>query len=223
MNWRRLIVATNFMDNNISSINIGNINYNLKSVPFHATQAEWLSINYIPKQGEIIIYDIDEVYSYLRFKTGDGVTQANELPFSLTTLTEVQIFVNNQIGSAGHLKRVVLEAGQELPTIEEAQIDTIYMRAYDSQLAQDVYEEYMVINGAWEIIGNTKVDLSDYATIDFVENKGYLTQEKFQGTVTQVEAGIGLKITGDQNVNPVVELDEAVVFIFDCGTSTELI
>lgn len=211
------------MNNNISSINIGNINYNLKSVPFHATQAEWLSINYIPKQGEIIIYDIDEVYNYLRFKTGDGVTQANQLPFSLTTLTEVQIFVNNQIGSAGHLKRVVLEAGQDLPTLEEAQYDTIYMKNYNSQLLQDIYEEYMIINGAWEIIGNTKVDLSNYATIDFVEQKGYLTQEQYQGTVTQVKAGSGLKVTGQTDVDPVVEIDDSVVFIFDCGTSTELV
>lgn len=67
-------MATNFTNNNISSINIGNVNYNLKSIPFHATEAEWLSFNYVPKQGEIIIYDTDETYNYFRFKTGDGLT-----------------------------------------------------------------------------------------------------------------------------------------------------
>ena len=212
------------MNNNISAINIGNINYNLKSVPFHATEAEWLSISYIPKEGEIIIYDKDDNYSYIRFKTGDGVTQANQLPFSLTTLSEVEIFVNNQIASAGHLKRVVLEAGQDLPSLEEAQADTIYMKlTYNSRLAPDIYDEYMLINGAWEIIGTTKVDLTGYATIEYVDNKGFLTQEQYQGTVTEINVGTGLKIIGEKTINPTIEIDEEVVFIFDCGTSTELV
>jgi hypothetical protein len=42
-------MATNFTNKNISSIQINGENFNLKSVPFHATEAEWLSINYIPK------------------------------------------------------------------------------------------------------------------------------------------------------------------------------
>ena len=67
-------MATNFVNKNISSINIGNVKYNLKSVPFHATEAEWLSISYIPKQGEIIVYDKDNSHNYLRFKTGDGIS-----------------------------------------------------------------------------------------------------------------------------------------------------
>lgn len=96
-------------------------------------------------------------------------------------------------------------------------------RAYESRLVPDIYEEYMAINGAWEVIGNTKVDLTDYATKEFVESKNYLTEDQFKGTVTEVKAGVGLKITGDKNVTPVVEIDEEVIFVFNCGTSTEII
>ena len=39
------------------------------------------------------------------------------------------------------------------------------------------------------------------------------------GTVTTVAAGTGLKITGDAATTPTVDIDESVVFIFDCGTS----
>ena len=92
-------------------------------------------------------------------------------------------------------------------------------RAYESRLAPDIYEEYMVINGAWEIIGNTKVDLSDYATIEYIENKNYLTEEKYKGTVTEVNVGTGLKVT-NSTTNPTIDIDENVVFILDCGTST---
>lgn len=44
--------------------------------------------NFIPKQAEIIIYDIDEFCSYERFKIGDGVKTVNELPFSDIKLDE---------------------------------------------------------------------------------------------------------------------------------------
>lgn len=37
--------------------------------------------NFIPKQGELIVYDTDSNYTYERFKIGDGVTLVNNLPF----------------------------------------------------------------------------------------------------------------------------------------------
>ena len=40
------------------------------------------------------------------------------------------------------------------------------------------------------------------------------------GTVTSVSAGTGLKITGTASVAPKVEIDDSVVFVFDCGSAT---
>lgn len=49
----------------------------------HDTEANWkLAVNFIPKQGEIIVYDEDENYNYSRFKIGNGVSNVNDLPFS---------------------------------------------------------------------------------------------------------------------------------------------
>lgn len=49
----------------------------------HDTEAHWnLATNFIPKQGEIIVYDIDSTHSYERFKIGDGTTNVNALPFA---------------------------------------------------------------------------------------------------------------------------------------------
>ena len=214
------MVANNYTQNNISAIEIGGIRYNLKSIPFHATEAEWLEINYTPKQAEIIVYDTDTNYNYLRFKIGDGVTQASLLPFSLASMAEIQAYVNNQINSAGHLKRIVLDSSESLPSESDAQTDAIYMKPFGGGLTADVYEEYMLINGKWEIIGNTRVDLSDYATIEYVEKQGFLKGETYRGTVTSVGAGTGLKITGDASVAPTVQIDTDVVFVLDCGTST---
>ena len=75
------------------------------------------------------------------------------------TKTEVQTYVAGQIGSAGHLKRLIVLV---LPT-ENIDVDTIYMVARNDVASDDIYNEYMYIDGAWEIIGNTTVDLSEYA------------------------------------------------------------
>ena len=64
------------------------------------------------------------------------------------------------IESAGHLKRAIVES---LPNTESADPDIIYMLRNGLSLSGDVYDEYMFINGNFELIGNTRVDLSDYA------------------------------------------------------------
>ena len=55
---------------------------NSRIVHKHDTEANWLkATNFIPKQAELIVYDIDASYTYERFKIGDGVTAVNNLPF----------------------------------------------------------------------------------------------------------------------------------------------
>lgn len=77
------------------------------------------------------------------------------------TKTEIE----SLISSAGHLKREVVTT---LPAPAEADANTIYMikKSANSQLTGDYYEEYMLIDGVFELIGDTYVDLSDYVTKD---------------------------------------------------------
>ena len=74
-------MASNFSTQNISAIQLNGQKYNIKSVPFHGTEAEWTNNDYIPKQGEIIIYDKDGNYDYERIKIGNGEFTADELDF----------------------------------------------------------------------------------------------------------------------------------------------
>ena len=49
----------------------------------HDIESNWIkALNFIPKAGEIIVYDADENYNYARIKIGDGLTSVNELKFS---------------------------------------------------------------------------------------------------------------------------------------------
>ena len=62
----------------------------------HDIETNWnRAETFVPKQGEIIIYDIDDNHAYERFKIGDGVTTAINLPFYL----ENQL--NSKINTSG--------------------------------------------------------------------------------------------------------------------------
>lgn len=49
----------------------------------HGTASEWsLATTFVPKDGELIVYDVDSDNPSPRFKVGNGVDKVNDLPFS---------------------------------------------------------------------------------------------------------------------------------------------
>lgn len=96
-------------------------------------------------------------------ETQDGVLtgEIGTLKTSLTnvyTKTETDTAIATAIAAVDHLSREIVET---LP--ENASENVIYMVLRGDGTGQDVYNEYMYINGAWEIIGDTSVDLTGYA------------------------------------------------------------
>jgi hypothetical protein len=48
----------------------------------HKTEAEWLKLqDFVPLQGEFIVFDPDKQHCYARLKLGDGITKLQNLPF----------------------------------------------------------------------------------------------------------------------------------------------
>ena len=77
-------------------------NMNTRIQHKHDSEANWeKAINFIPKKGELIVYDIDENYIYSRVKIGDGISTANELPFIIAVDTSL-----TQSGQAADAKAV---------------------------------------------------------------------------------------------------------------------
>ena len=61
---------------------------NSRIIHKHDTETNWLKSSFIPLKGEIVVYDIEDgIYSYERFKIGDGTQNVNDLPFSTDNLT----------------------------------------------------------------------------------------------------------------------------------------
>lgn len=55
---------------------------NIRIIHKHDIEENWKkAVNFIPKKGEFIIYDIDNNYDYPRLKIGDGETIVSDLPF----------------------------------------------------------------------------------------------------------------------------------------------
>lgn len=88
--------------------------------------------------------------------------------------TVVDTKIATAIGSAGHLKRLVVE---QLPEVSAANVDTIYMVKDATVTTGDAYKEYMVIDGAFAQIGDTSVNLEPYATTASVEAKVKVVQD----------------------------------------------
>lgn len=66
----------------------------------HDTEANWnKAINFIPKNGEVIIYDPDSTYSYARIKVGDGTTKVTSLPFIDNAIKTVQANLSDTVNS----------------------------------------------------------------------------------------------------------------------------
>mgnify|MGYP006978911703 CR=1 FL=1 len=75
------------------------------------------------------------------------------------TQAETDNKISTAVANAGHLKRTIVET---LPAVGEADANTIYMKVEDSDSSDNKYVEWMVINGAWEKVGTSDVDLSGY-------------------------------------------------------------
>ena len=90
---------------------------------------------------------------------GYGITDAY-------TKSEVNSAISTAVANADHLKREIVEA---LPEVGAADEHTIYMVAIEGGEGEQKYEEFMLINGAFEKIGDSAVDLTGYATEAYVD------------------------------------------------------
>ena len=100
---------------------------------------------------------------------GYGITDA-------MTAEQITNAINDAIGSVTGISFEVVDS---LPATGEA--GKIYLVAH-AHGAKDQYDEYIYYNGAWEKIGSTDIDLSNYWNMD---NLVAITNEEIDTIVTQ--------------------------------------
>lgn len=67
------------------------------------------------------------------------------------------------------LSTLNLTVVEELPASGDS--TTIYLMAKETSEEQNVYDEYVYVNGTWEKIGDTKIDLSNYVSTNTANTK----------------------------------------------------
>lgn len=97
-----------------------------------------------------------------------------------TTYTKTE--VNSLISGINQFSVKIVNV---LPTTD---IDThaIYFVPKDTGENDDVYDEYMYVNNAWELIGTTEIDLSQYYTKTEVDSSLSLKLDKVGGTIGNI-------------------------------------
>lgn len=118
------------------------------------------------------IADVTDLQTTLDGKANKATTLAGYGIADAYTQTQTDSKIAEAIAAAPHLKREIVE---DLPEVGSADANTIYMVPADGSISDpgeetSHYNEYMLINGAFELIGTSQVDLSGYATETFVTN-----------------------------------------------------
>lgn len=87
------------------------------------------------------------------------------------TKTDVNDLISNLTGG------ISLQIVEILPT-ENIDTNTIYLKLKEESSLNDYYDEYIYINSSWELIGNTRVDLTNVYTREEIDNKGFVMEER---------------------------------------------
>lgn len=96
-------MASNFTNQVISAVNVGGNKFAITGIELINTESGWNQSTYIPKHGEVIIYDKDSTHAYYRTKVGDGTNYVKNLPFMFSGC------INDLVQSSS--QTLVLDAG----------------------------------------------------------------------------------------------------------------
>lgn len=131
-------------------------------------------------------------------------TVNNLANYYLKSETYTQAQVDALIGA---ISTISIEVVQTLPT-QDIKTNTIYFVPKQTAGTQNVYDEYIYVNNAWELIGDTEIDLSNYVTTtdlatvlqDYVTSTGLSTILANYYTSSQIDTLLGGKVN-DVEVN----------------------
>lgn len=112
--------------------------------------------------------------------------------------------INEILVGSGSGAGINIQIVDELPT-ENISLTTIYFKHMATGKLHNVYEEWMYINDAWELIGTTEMDLSGYATTTMVGDLSTLKTTDKDSVVDavnelvdkQLVAGDGIELDGN--------------------------
>lgn len=119
----------------------------------------------IPDVSDFITITVDNLFNYY---TKNETYSKTEVDNKLSTIPKFDV-----------------EPVDELP-IENISTTTIYLLNVEGE-NPNLYEEYIYVNGAWELLGTAKVDLTGYVTTEVLNGalKNYVTNNELDNKVNE--------------------------------------
>lgn len=87
------------------------------------------------------------------------------------------------------LETLAIRVVESLPLVSEASEKAIYLVPATSTDSGNLFIEYMLINGTWEVIGTAGIDLTGYVTTAALE-ENYYDKEDVDEKLSQVSGDI---------------------------------
>ena len=140
-----------------------------------------------------------EILDKIEGGTGGGAQIDDNTVSTTTTWSSSKIV--SELANAGFDVQVV----QELPATGEAH--TLYFVPSADPKTQNIYDEYLYANNAWEQVGSTAVDMSDYYTKTQVDNLLVNKAEIVEITQAEYDA----LSTEEKNNGKIYSITDAVV------------
>lgn len=125
---------------------------------------------------------IETLTGELKTKTEALETKTSDLE---TAVGGIDDKIATAVAAANHLEFTIVDSKEAINASAENAGKYIYLVA-KTGAGEDAYDEYMVINGAVELIGHTKVDLAEYAKTADIEAQ-YVKKEDGKRLLTDVE------------------------------------
>lgn len=139
-----------------------------------------------PKVGQIYYNTIEKaIYSFdgtnwNKQAAADSSDTPADLSNYYTKLEAEERFTTsdevNDLIAAAQMASLSVLVVSDLP--ETGTINTFYLIANNSSEVNNYYDEYVWVNGHYELIGNTKIDLKDYVTKEELASVGQVVVSK---------------------------------------------
>lgn len=146
--------------------------------------------------GEAIV-KVEQAYDSIVYDSELGTLLGLQQDSSLDqhSINEAIATAVNQGGGGG----VSIEVVQELPQTGESNV--IYLVPKQTAGTNNAFDEYIYTNNAWELIGTTEIDLSNYIqksnTAGLVKNDGTIDETEY---ISQVKTINNQSIVGEGNI-----------------------
>lgn len=114
-----------------------------------------------------------------QYKTDIDTLNAKSADWITKTVSDLTNYYNKTDvdSKVSAIPKFAIEVVSSLP-MTDISITTVYLLKTSETETGNLYTEYIYVNNTWEELGTQTVDLTGYATEQWVENKGYLTEHQ---------------------------------------------